>query len=99
MKYFCSFVAIVLAACVDAQEIQVSKVTLWVTPNMAKLKNPEMERLHNYSAAKTRHSLCSKQDIPCVRSRTFRVFEEGHSLCHEQDISCVPITKNALATF
>ena len=35
------------------------------------------------------HSVCSKQDIPCVRSRTFRVFEAGHSLCSKQDIPCV----------
>ena len=33
--------------------------------------------------------MCSKQDIPCVRSKTFRVFEAGHSLCSKQDIPCV----------
>ena len=37
----------------------------------------------------TGHSLCSKQNIPCVRSRTFLVFEAGHSLCSKQDIPCV----------
>ena len=35
-------------------------------------------------------SLCSKQDVPCVPSRTFRVFQAGHSLRSKQDISCVP---------
>ena len=35
------------------------------------------------------HSLGSKQDSPCVRSRTFLVFEAGHSLCSTQDILCV----------
>ena len=30
-----------------------------------------------------------KQDIPCVRSKTFPVFEAGHSLCSKQDIPCV----------
>ena len=33
-----------------------------------------------------RHSVCSKQDIPRVRSRTFLVFEARHSLCSKQDI-------------
>ena len=34
------------------------------------------------------HSVCSKQDIPCVRGRTFLVFDAGHSLCckHEKCI-------------
>ena len=36
------------------------------------------------------HSLCSKQNILCVRSRTFLVFEARHSSCSKQDISCVP---------
>ena len=35
-----------------------------------------------------RHSVCSKQDIPCVRSKTFRVFEAGHFLCSIEDIPC-----------
>ena len=35
------------------------------------------------------HSLCSKKDNPCVRRRTFFVFEEGHSLCSKKDIPCV----------
>ena len=35
------------------------------------------------------HSLCSKQNIPCVRSRTFLVLQAGHSLCSKQDISCI----------
>ena len=34
------------------------------------------------------HSLCSKQDVPCVRSRTFLMFEEGHSFCVTKDIPC-----------
>ena len=29
------------------------------------------------------------QDIPCVRSRTFLVFEAGHSVCSKQEIACV----------
>ena len=29
------------------------------------------------------------KDIPCVRRRTFLMFEEGHLLCSKQDISCV----------
>ena len=36
------------------------------------------------------HSLCSKQDIPCVPSRTFLVFQAGHSVCSKQYIACVP---------
>ena len=32
------------------------------------------------------HSVYSKQDIPCVRSKTFRVFEAGHFLCSKEDI-------------
>ena len=36
------------------------------------------------------HILCSKQDIPCVRSKTFPLFHAGHSLCSKQDIPCVP---------
>ena len=35
------------------------------------------------------HSLCSRNDIRCVRRRTFLVFEEGHSLCSKKDIPCV----------
>ena len=35
------------------------------------------------------HSLCSKDDIVCVRRRTFLEFEEGHSLCLKKDIPCV----------
>ena len=42
-------------------------------------KTPEKERLHNYSAAKVRNSLCSRQDIPCVSSRTIRVFRAWQS--------------------
>ena len=42
-------------------------------------------------------SLCSKKDIPCVRRRTFLVFEGKHSLCSKKqhsfcskkDIPCV----------
>ena len=37
----------------------------------------------------TGHSLCSKQGIPCVRSRTFLVFEAEHSLCSKQNIPCI----------
>ena len=36
-----------------------------------------------------RQSVCSKHDIPRVRSRTFLVFEARHSLCSKQDIPCV----------
>ena len=36
-----------------------------------------------------RHSVRSKQDIPGVRSKTFRVFEAKHFLCSTEDISCV----------
>ena len=36
-----------------------------------------------------RHSLCSKQDIPRVRGKTFLVFDERHSLCSNNDIPCV----------
>ena len=44
-----------------------------------------------------RHSLCSKNDIPCVQRKTFLVFEEEHSLCSkkkhslcsDKDIPCV----------
>ena len=32
------------------------------------------------------HSLCSKQNIPCVRSKTFLVLEARHSVCSKQDI-------------
>ena len=35
------------------------------------------------------HSLCSKHEFPCVRSKTFLVFEAGHSLCSKRDILCV----------
>ena len=35
------------------------------------------------------HSLCSKQNILCVRSRTFLVLEAEHSLCLKQNIPCV----------
>ena len=34
-------------------------------------------------------SLCSKKDIPCVRRRTFLVFEDGHSLWSKKDIPYV----------
>ena len=37
-----------------------------------------------------RHSLCLKEDIPCVPSRTSRVFHAGHLVCSKQDISCAP---------
>ena len=30
-----------------------------------------------------------KQDIPCVQSKSFRVFEAKHFLCSKQDIPCV----------
>ena len=36
------------------------------------------------------HSLCSKQNILCVRNRTLLVFEAEHSLCSKQNILCVP---------
>ena len=32
------------------------------------------------------HSLCSKQDILCLRSKTFLVLEARRSLCAKQDI-------------
>ena len=35
------------------------------------------------------HSVCSKQNIPCVPSRKFLVFETKHSLWSKQDIPCV----------
>ena len=43
------------------------------------------------------HCLCStqdvawdtKEDIPCVPSRTFLVFQTGHSVCSKQDIPCI----------
>ena len=35
------------------------------------------------------HSLRSKKDILCVRSKAFLVFEAGHSVCSKQDIPCV----------
>ena len=36
-----------------------------------------------------RRPLCSKNDIPCVRRRTFLAFEEGHSLCSKKTVPCV----------
>ena len=33
--------------------------------------------------------MCSKNDILCVRRRTFLVFEEGHSSCSKKNIPCV----------
>ena len=36
------------------------------------------------------HSLCSKQNILCVRSRTLLVFEAEHSVCSKQNIPCAP---------
>merc|ERR1712185_534482 len=36
-----------------------------------------------------KHSVCSKQNIPCVRSRTFLMVQAGHLLCSKQEISCV----------
>ena len=33
--------------------------------------------------------MCSKQDIPCVRSRTFLVFQAERPLCSKQNILCV----------
>ena len=35
------------------------------------------------------HFFCSKQDIPCVGSKTFLVFEARHSVCSKQEIPCV----------
>ena len=57
------------------------------------------KRCRTFLVFEAGHSVCSKQDIPCVRSKTFLVFEAGHSLCCEEDISCVPITNNAHANF
>ena len=37
----------------------------------------------------TGHFLCAKQDVPCVRSRTFLMFEARHSVYSEQDMSCL----------
>ena len=38
----------------------------------------------------TRDFLCCKQDMSCVPSRTFLVFQARHFMCSKQDISCVP---------
>ena len=43
----------------------------------------------NFRVFEERHSLCSKEDIPCVRRMTLLAFEEGHSLCSKNGIPCV----------
>ena len=43
-----------------------------------------------FRVSQAKHSLCSKQNILCVRSTTRLVFETENSLCRKQNIPCVP---------
>ena len=42
-----------------------------------------------FRVSQAKHSLCSKQNILCVRSTTRLVFETENSLCRKQNIPCV----------